>query len=123
MDQLLARGPGNRVGIIDKNPCRGRRIGPDTRFLCDLELVCPQQVLRGVGGPFAMSTALLAVTLAGYDPARTVFRSINLGREESAEGFSGRAGVWSMLLPYIAARPIQGYGYESFWTPEHLADR
>ena len=76
----------------------------------------------GLAGAFAISAALLAVTLAGYDPARTVFRSINLGREESAEGFSGRAGVWSMLLPYIAARPIQGYGYESFWTPEHLRE-
>lgn len=74
----------------------------------------------GLAGALVVSAALLAVTLAGHDPARTIFRSVNLGREESAEGISGRAGVWSMLLPYIAARPLHGYGYESFWTPEHL---
>lgn len=81
-----------------------------------------RKVMVAGGACFIASCALLAASFAGKDPAQLVFRSVNLGREESAAGFSGRAGVWAMLVPYIFERPIQGYGYESFWTPERLQE-
>jgi exopolysaccharide production protein ExoQ len=45
------------------------------------------------------------------------------GREEDIESIltlTGRISIWKECLDYISNRPIQGYGYGSFWTPEIL---
>lgn len=47
---------------------------------------------------------------------------IALGREDSnISTLTGRVGVWQVCILYIGHRPLHGYGYETFWTPEHLA--
>ena len=34
---------------------------------------------------------------------------------------TGRVPLWrDGLLPYIAQRPLQGYGYGAFWTPQNI---
>ena len=80
------------------------------------------KVLLAVGTGLALSLTLLVVSFSDVDVSRLLVRAVNLGREESAHGFSGRAGVWGMLLPYILERPLRGYGYESFWTERHLRE-
>ena len=35
---------------------------------------------------------------------------------------TGRIPLWGQLLSYIARRPIQGYGYDGFWTSRHIAE-
>ena len=45
-----------------------------------------------------------------------------LGRQEESEALTGRVPIWTELLGYVRARPLQGYGYESFWTAKHIED-
>jgi O-antigen ligase len=33
---------------------------------------------------------------------------------------TGRTDIWRALLVYIAERPVLGYGFGSFWTPERM---
>jgi exopolysaccharide production protein ExoQ len=35
---------------------------------------------------------------------------------------SGRTLLWEDLLHFAAARPLLGYGFDSFWTPAHIAE-
>jgi O-antigen ligase len=44
-----------------------------------------------------------------------------LGRVKEEEIFSltYRIPIWKACLPYIAERPLLGYGYNSFWTQQH----
>jgi exopolysaccharide production protein ExoQ len=35
---------------------------------------------------------------------------------------NGRTSLWETLGVYIAERPWRGYGYGSFWTPQHIED-
>jgi O-antigen ligase len=56
----------------------------------------------------------------GVDLGHGLLNAVNLGRTESAADVSGRAGLWNDLRPYLANRPLGGYGYDSFWTPAHL---
>ncbi len=69
---------------------------------------------------FAFVLALLFTGDALY-PA--LGKAILLGREgESTWTLSGRVPLWEEALRYAARRPIQGYGYNSFWTPQHELD-
>jgi len=43
-----------------------------------------------------------------------------LGRQEESESLSGRVPIWLELTNYARARPLQGYGYEAFWTAKHI---
>ncbi|TWT48712.1 O-antigen ligase family protein [Botrimarina hoheduenensis] len=45
---------------------------------------------------------------------------ILLGRTEQASSLTGRVPLWEQLLGYVSARPLTGYGYESFWTPDRI---
>jgi O-antigen ligase len=41
--------------------------------------------------------------------------SAAMGREDN---LTGRTEIWATLIPYAMQRPIWGYGYGGFWTPE-----
>ena len=46
-----------------------------------------------------------------------------LGRGDSPESvatLTGRTAIWKDCRPYIAERPILGYGYASFWGPREI---
>jgi O-antigen ligase len=44
-----------------------------------------------------------------------------LGRQqEDADSLSGRFLIWPEVLYYIGKRPLYGYGYDSFWTADHI---
>jgi len=55
------------------------------------------------------------------DPLRD---AVLMGRgEEQATGtLSNRLPLWEECLEYIEARPLTGYGYQSFWTPDRTAE-
>lgn len=49
--------------------------------------------------------------------------AVALGRVNSdPTTLGGRIPLWGQILSYISVRPIQGYGYDCFWTSRHLAD-
>jgi O-antigen ligase len=68
---------------------------------------------------FAFCLLLLVV---GNNLFPALQRGILLGREESPYSLTGRVPLWKESLKYIARRPLQGYGYGSFWTPHHIVE-
>jgi len=68
----------------------------------------------------AFVLALLVTGDALYPALR---KAILLGRDdESTETLNGRVRLWDEAFSYASRRPIQGYGYDSFWTPQHELD-
>jgi len=47
-----------------------------------------------------------------------------LGRSTTFDlaDMTGRTELFQSLLPYIADRPLVGYGYDSFWEPVHILE-
>ncbi len=48
-----------------------------------------------------------------------------LGRSAQSDDpatLSGRTLLWEDLLYFASARPWLGYGFDSFWTPQHIAE-
>ena len=79
-----------------------------------------RQLIAAVVVCTACSLGLLVAELSGGKPLDGLIDAVNLGRTESAADISGRAGLWRDVGPYVAERPLGGYGYESFWTPQRL---
>lgn len=77
-------------------------------------------VALGAGTSWAIAAAVLALMLVGIDLVQEAADVALLGREEEAESLTGRIPIWTELAPYLAERPLAGYGYASFWTPEHI---
>jgi exopolysaccharide production protein ExoQ len=49
--------------------------------------------------------------------------AISMGRTDSSkdiEDLSGRVPLWQDLLGYASRRAFTGYGFNAFWTPEHI---
>ena len=48
-------------------------------------------------------------------------KATHIGRDVSdIDTLSLRSPLWKECLSYISQRPIQGYGYDSFWTPRQI---
>ena len=48
-------------------------------------------------------------------------RMLTLGRTNvDLATLTGRIPIWQQVAGYVAARPIQGYGYDSFWSYRHI---
>ena len=62
----------------------------------------------------------LLTSILGIDLKRDLQAAIFLGREEQAESFTGRGEIWPEVLYFINQRPLCGYGFESFWTPDKI---
>jgi O-antigen ligase len=80
------------------------------------------KILAGALSCMVIALAGLMVEVSGHNLEGVFFNTTNLGRAESAEGVSGRAELWEDLFPYIRARPLTGYGYDTFWTPSRLSE-
>jgi O-antigen ligase len=67
--------------------------------------------------------SLLAATLL---PSKTVSQLDGMllaGRDvDSYENFSGRVPLWKLAIEYVGKRPLAGYGFNSFWTPDHIEE-
>lgn len=64
----------------------------------------------------------VVVFLVGEDISASVRTTVLLGREgNSPETFTGRIPLWEFLISrYLDERPFFGYGFQGFWTPEHI---
>ncbi len=66
--------------------------------------------------------ALIAInTLSPGDKAALTGTAL-MGRTEQAGSLTGRVPLWEELLTFAEKRPLTGYGYEAFWTPDRIAD-
>ncbi|MGL4511589.1 MAG: O-antigen ligase family protein [Lacipirellulaceae bacterium] len=78
-----------------------------------------------------LTTLCLGVALAGGAVAayatisestrKGLSEAVLMGRTEDAGSFSGRVPLWRELSKYAAARPLLGYGYDSFWTGDRIS--
>ncbi|HEX3997170.1 MAG TPA: O-antigen ligase family protein [Pirellulales bacterium] len=81
----------------------------------------PRRTLLALfAGITCIAAGIMVLSLTTGNAGARLVDVVNLGRSESAEGISGRSQLWEDLMPFIADRPLTGYGYESFWTPSHL---
>jgi exopolysaccharide production protein ExoQ len=78
------------------------------------------RILTLLGAGLLISTTLLIATLLGVDVYDSLIDATMLGRQEQSETLTGRIPIWMELRNYIAARPLTGYGYESFWTSKRI---
>lgn len=78
---------------------------------------------RGFWIASAVVAASLALVLFGDALVDWLTRAALLGRETtSVQTLTGRTPLWSECLKYFAAKPWLGYGYDSFWVPDHITD-
>jgi exopolysaccharide production protein ExoQ len=73
----------------------------------------------------AMAGAAALIVVAVYLPeiVQSVQHALLLGRsQETADvgTLTGRTDLWKALLLYIDKRPLLGYGYDAFWTADHV---
>ena len=76
-----------------------------------------------VGGPLAVCLILIASLLAGMEVTSELDRAARLGRSElesSVAGLNGRVPLWTHLMSHVSERPLLGYGYNGFWTPQRI---
>lgn len=72
-------------------------------------------------GLWTVAGAALLVMVVGVDLSDELQRAVMLGRQQDdADSLSGRFLIWPEVLYYISKRPIVGYGYDSFWTADHI---
>ncbi len=72
-------------------------------------------------GLWCVGVAALLVMLLGVDLSDELQRAVMLGRQQDdADSLSGRFLIWPEVLYYIGKRPLAGYGYETFWTADHI---
>jgi exopolysaccharide production protein ExoQ len=63
-----------------------------------------------------------AVILFGEELGLLARQTVLMGREgNSPETLTGRIPLWNFLISnYLEARPLFGYGFDGFWTPQHV---
>jgi len=70
---------------------------------------------------WVFGVAALCFVVSGFDPVSEYSNVLLLGRaEETGSSLTGRIPLWIDLGEYIRYRPIQGYGFDAFWTPRHI---
>jgi len=68
-------------------------------------------------------TFCLLLLLVGDEFFPAMRQGILLGREDpTTYTLTGRIPLWNQCLEYVSKRPFLGYGYNSFWTPDHIRD-
>ncbi|MDX9974119.1 MAG: O-antigen ligase family protein [FCB group bacterium] len=76
---------------------------------------------RGFWIASAVVAGSLALVIFGDALMEWLARAALLGRETtSVQTLTGRTPLWSECLKYFAAKPWLGYGYDSFWAPDHI---
>jgi O-antigen ligase len=80
---------------------------------------------------YLLSTGAFVACLAGLllldpDPNGGIaLQAVRMGRSQDTqeiESLTGRVPIWEKALRDIAARPVFGYGYGGYWTPQRVWD-
>ncbi len=66
----------------------------------------------------AISGAALVAGFVGPEVEQQISDTLLLGRSEDAGSLTGRLPLWTTLTDFALERPITGYGYGAFWSPE-----
>lgn len=72
----------------------------------------------------AVSAIAFAIVVFSPDVVTSAHHAILLGRSAQAEDpttLSGRTLLWADLLDFASDHRWLGYGFDSFWTPDHIA--
>ncbi len=78
-------------------------------------------VVMGIG----VIALIFAVVVFLPDTVTHAHSAALLGRSAQSDDpatLSGRTLLWEDLLYFASARPWLGYGFDSFWTPQHIAE-
>jgi exopolysaccharide production protein ExoQ len=76
----------------------------------------------GIGIGIGIVACLLAL-LVGEDLHPILRQGVLLGRPDSeTSSLTGRIPLWELCLGYAARRPLQGYGYNGFFTPSRITE-
>jgi exopolysaccharide production protein ExoQ len=67
-----------------------------------------------------ITAGALVCHLWQIDPLSEFKQLLLMGRTDQAESLTGRLPIWTELAPFVTARFWTGFGYDSFWTPEHI---
>jgi exopolysaccharide production protein ExoQ len=73
-------------------------------------------------GALALVTAIIAIPLwASHEDGNGIAVSaVHMGREDDITSLTGRVPIWQAVVADIAKRPLLGYGYGTFWTPQRV---
>jgi exopolysaccharide production protein ExoQ len=80
---------------------------------------------RKIGWILVVSwVSLILLLLFSDDFLKMLQHGILLGRadEESVYSLTGRIPLWEECLEYFWQRPLTGYGYNAFWTPQKIME-
>ncbi|MGW8256188.1 MAG: O-antigen ligase family protein [Thermoguttaceae bacterium] len=80
------------------------------------------RALAIVAALFTACALLLVCSFMNVNVHQLSTDAITLGRADEVKSLTGRLPIWHELLHYVGQHPLVGYGYESFWTPEHIED-
>ena len=80
------------------------------------------RLVLAIGVLFATSSCLLLLEMSGYSLGERLHEVLLLGRTGKTATLSGRIPLWSELVPYLIDRPILGYGYGAFWSPDRILE-
>lgn len=76
-----------------------------------------------LSGAILMSCLLAPALLFSSAVTSQLNQILLAGRDaDTYENFSGRVPLWQVCMEYVEKRPGAGYGFDSFWSPEHISD-
>ncbi len=117
---LFCLGFGFLILTKSRTSCGGALVG--LFMLWSLRASARAHLLTGVGVVATVATAVLAISLLETGISDNLTHVMLLGRSEKSASLTGRVPLWTELSTYISERPLRGYGYESFWTADHVDD-
>jgi O-antigen ligase len=81
-----------------------------------------KQVVVGLGLPTMVCAGLVALLLFGIELSSSASSAAQFGRGADADimSFNGRVPLWASMFKFIGERPLLGYGYQGFWTPDRI---
>lgn len=74
----------------------------------------------GLTAIWLISAVLLIVSFLGIDLVERFSGVALMGRGEQSESLTGRLPLWTQLSDFVSARPLAGYGFDSFWTTSRI---
>ena len=84
--------------------------------------VAPRWRLAATVAGGTVGGGVLMLSLAtGADPLGGALDAATLGRGEQLSSLTGRHEIWAEVGRFIEKRPLAGWGYDTFWTPDHVA--
>ncbi len=73
--------------------------------------------------PLAVTSLLVAALLCGIELTAGLDAMARWGRPDLESGFealNGRLPLWNYLLGFVGEKPLLGYGYHGFWSPQRI---